>query len=943
MCWSSLFALLVAVMHAHDEACAYCLRDKCLKTRYGSVCTYCETGYVPLEGRCTAMDVSFCLVESESRGSCSQCAYGYKSFLNGCYLVPLFEKLGKELDNSVSVPSALYISTHVVLNGQILFTGCFMDNELPINGVCAEDTANWCTQSGETDFSYGTSCLQCTGTDVFYFKGGCYSTKTEPGSLICKTASGGICTTCNTDSHYVFANPSTGTKTEQCISCGDGYGANGYSGVENCKTCAAPSGNSNMATCSACPDGYKFNVAQTRCFTCTLQGCLNCDSYESCEHCNTDFYIADQSYSKICATTCPTGTFPFVNSTGYKKCFSCSTSDGSDPIAVERIPGCETCTVNSSNLLTCSACLQGYQLTSTGCKQVCADVSGKCGSNACTVVIGSISYCSDCSGANNYAPINGVCEYVTMNDKSGCRKEETITGSCSQCGEGYFLHMQGCYKADQAPGNLVCSSVGTGSRSSGNAGAGLCSVCGPGYRTKRGRCISCNSQHCLEYIPNTCVCTLCEDNVLLIQGECVPFPSSGCKVPYCALCEKKLEVCTRCEGSYYITPLHGCIKDCGDLLGYHNDADLGRCVRCRIKNCYKCYDSVRCLECSTGYGLTDDQQCARCPENCFACAHYNQCTTCKSGYILNDFNVCESENEYKVDCKHADAKYIKYELARHIKGSVRQRLMASMCSECNAGKVPINGKCVSVSAKTLSCVSGTGENTGKCTHCVSGSNSNSAFLYSGGCYDSTTGVGKSLCTSVGDNGLCARCPRGGFMLDTSRNECVPCPMNCMKCNSSGCLRCDPGWLLIESNCVPCKKGCLECSGSADKCTSCITGYYVAGAVTSSSKNEGACRSCDDTREVDGWKGVHGCTLCTPPVFAGEVLCLSKEVIDDSVTRPLSSGAIAGISIVILVVVAAIVGVLVWRFVYKKKSSKHIKMVDMDASINTSQYMSSSHV
>lgn len=215
------------------------------------------------------------------------------------------------------------------------------------------------------------------------------------------------------------------------------------------------------------------------------------------------------------------------------------------------------------------------------------------------------------------------------------------------------------------------------------------------------------------------------------SGECVSFPSSGCKVPYCALCEKKLEVCTRCEASYYITPLHGCTKDCEDLMGYHNNADLGKCVRCRIRNCYKCYDSARCSECSTGYGLTDNQQCVRCPKNCFACAHHNKCTTCKSGYILSDSEVCESEDEYKVDCKHADAKYIKYEFARHIKGSVRQRLTASMCSECNAGKVPINGKCVSVSAKAPSCTPGTGENAGKCTRCISSGSSNSTFLYSG--------------------------------------------------------------------------------------------------------------------------------------------------------------------------------------------------------------------
>lgn len=936
-----LLTLLATVVCAQLDPCAYCLYNKCLQTEHGSLCTHCEAGYAPLEGQCTIVDDSFCLVGSASGGSCSQCGYGYMSFLNGCYSAMAFEQLSKVLGNKIASTSTSYASNHVFLNGQVLFTGCFMSGELPINGTCTEDTDKWCSQSGETDFSYGTSCLTCTGTDVFYFKGGCYSTKADPGKLICKTASNGICTACNTDHNHVFTNPSTAAKKEHCISCGDGYGDDEYSGVENCGTCTAPSGSNKKATCSACPDGYKFNVAKTQCFTCALQGCLNCDGYNSCEKCETNFYITEQSYTKICVTTCPTGTFPFVDSAGNKKCFSCSTSDKSDAITVERIPGCGACTVSNNNRLTCSTCLQGYQLTATGCKQICADVSGKCSSDACTVAIGSMSYCSNCGNTSNYAPINGVCTYVTINDKSGCREQETITGVCSRCGEGYFLHKGGCYKADQAPGNLVCSSVGTGSMSPGNIGAGRCSICGPGYRGKKGFCIPCDNQHCLEYISDTCVCTACENNVLLLQGQCIPLPDSGCKVPYCSLCEESLEVCTRCEGSYYVTPLNGCVRDCGDIMGYHNNADLGKCVRCKIKNCYKCSDSTRCLECSTGYGLTDDQQCTQCPENCLACSHYNQCTTCKSGYILGDSKVCESESDYRVDCAESDAKYIKYELTRHLKGSVLQRVTASMCSKCTPGKVPINGKCVSASTRTLRCTPGTGEDAGKCTSC-SGSASNSAFLYSGGCYDRETDVGRSICLNVGSNGACAKCSRG-FMFDTNRGECTPCPSNCLKCTSAGCLRCDPGWLRHEDKCVVCKKGCLECNTSPDKCTSCTTGYYVAGPTTSSGGNVGPCRSCDDTREVDGWRGVNGCTICVPPVFAGEVLCLSKEKIIDSSSRSLSSGAISGISVTVVIVVAVIVGILVWKFACKSKSSGRIRLVDMDVSINTSQHMSSSYV
>lgn len=935
--------LLIAAVHDQVDACAHCLHSECMQTEHGGMCMHCESGYVPLDGQCTATAASFCLIESDTGGSCLQCDNKYRNFLNGCYSVAVAEKLNRTLDSGVFSASMSYMSVHVFVNGQSLFTSCFMDGELPINGVCAPDTNNWCIEFGDSTSGYGKTCFKCAGDNVFYFKGGCYSTTTTPGSWICQAASDGICNTCNTESSYVFSNPSSGDKTEQCISCGDGNGADGYKGVENCGTCTPPSAGSQIATCSACPTGHKFNVAHTQCFTCEIQECLNCDGYNTCEKCDKNSFIVGESYSKICVGTCPTGTFPFVNSNNDKACYSCSEPADDEATDIVRIVGCKECTI-SSNTLTCNACKQGYKLTSTGCEQVCADVTGNCSPDACTAVIGPISYCTNCKNTKDYAPIDGVCKYISRYDTSGCKAEGAIRGSCSECGEGYFLFMNGCYKANQIPGSLVCSSVGTGIPSANNLGAGLCNTCGLGYRNSGGYCIPCNNQYCTEYITNTCICKRCQDGALLVHDQCVVLPDSGCMVPYCAKCEKSLTVCTKCEGNYYVTPLHGCIKDCGEILGYHNNATSGKCVRCKVKDCYKCHDSTQCLECSTGYGLTDARQCVQCPENCFACSHYNQCVTCKSNYILSDSKVCEPESKYNVSCKDLGAKYIKYEPVRQIKGSVKQKVTASMCSKCDTGKVPINGKCVSATTKTLRCIEGTGESAGKCTGCVSDSNSNSVFLYSGGCYDRETSLGKSLCLRVGGNGACTKCPQG-YMLNTANTltECVPCPENCMKCDSSNCLKCDPGWLLINNKCVQCESGCLECNISANKCTSCSTGYYVAGATDSSAAKTGPCRKCDDTRSVDGWRGVAGCTLCVAPIFAGDVLCLSNENIIDTPIQPLTSAAIAGISITAIALIAAVVGVLVWRFACRAKSHNQIKMVDMDVSINTSQNISSSYL
>ena len=67
--------------------------------------------------------------------------------------------------------------------------------------------------------------------------------------------------------------------------------------------------------------------------------------------------------------------------------------------------------------------------------------------------------------------------------------------------------------------------------------------------------------------------------------------------------------------------------------------------------CENEYDSMHCLECQKGYGLTGDcgdngcSKCVKCSSNCNAC-HENKCYQCKCGYYLNPLNnfQCTKEN-----------------------------------------------------------------------------------------------------------------------------------------------------------------------------------------------------------------------------------------------------------------------------------------------------------
>ena len=121
-------------------------------------------------------------------------------------------------------------------------------------------------------------------------RGGCYSVSKEPGRLMCKTATNGICTAAT--SQY-FKVPGASNQNQSVLGCGNPLGTtvggNAYVGVEGCRTCEAPAEASNgamaAAKCTACDGSKKPTGSGYGCVTCGVAGCTTCKADNACEAC----------------------------------------------------------------------------------------------------------------------------------------------------------------------------------------------------------------------------------------------------------------------------------------------------------------------------------------------------------------------------------------------------------------------------------------------------------------------------------------------------------------------------------------------------------------------------------------------------------------------------------------------------------------------------------
>ncbi|ESU40265.1 Variant-specific surface protein [Giardia duodenalis] len=587
-------------------------------------------------------------------------------------------------------------------------------------------------------------------------------------------------------------------------------------------------------------------------------------------------------------------------------------------------------------------------------------------------MVGTTEICTQCKTGGN-VPINGTCTAKT-DDTDKCKKAggspvDTNDKVCGQCGAGYLLHKGGCYKIGQAPGSLICADA--------NSVTGDCETCQAGYfknpasttTNDKESCIACGDVTGADNYKGRDKCATCDSSKLPVSGggtitctTCIDgyfadnngAECKACTDP-CATCTASgTDKCTSCkdasdkqyfkkgesndgtgtcvseetcktDSTYFPTTdktsqkkictlcsdaSNGGVADCKTCSkseetvtcsactaeGKKPNTAGAKCVDCAAAGCAKCSDEGVCVECDSSKYLTPTAQCVDkcdklggyyadgqrvcqpCDPSCAACvgANANQCSACPAGKVLkytddtklNEGGSCVDECKTGANgCADCGAT---------IGGS-------KYCSRCStSSEYPVNGVCKASTARANECK--TPDNKGGCTTCATG-----YFLLENGCYKTDRQPGSQVCTAADTTGKCTQCANG--MTITG--------------NSGVCPSCDPS--------------CKTCTKQSDPnaCLACFSGYYLSGTK---------CVKCDT--DDSNIKGVPNCISClapTSPNALTPVTCYVTQTptvdpTDPSVNKGgLSSGATAGISVAVIVVVGGLVGFLCWWFICRGKA------------------------
>jgi hypothetical protein len=236
-----------------------------------------------------------------------------------------------------------------------------------------------------------------------------------------------------------------------------------------------------------------------------------------------------------------------------------------------------------------------------------------------------------------------------------------LSGTCTQCEDGYFLSSNLCTPCVD-PQCRTCTSSS-------------CSLCKAGYYVQfpSKNCAPCSQLNCLNcdsnancntcmqgYFPvanddgvrlcqncgdscsvcaNASVCQQCQQGSFLVRVGAEAFCQS-CGANLCATCDQEGN-CLTCLNNSYV----------------HTDPDSGdrRCFPCGSPNCLTCEGTLDlCTTCRTGYYLDpqEDDECQPCAEfGCAACSSPAACSDCLPGYRYSNAqcSACPTEN-----CKYCN-------------------------------------------------------------------------------------------------------------------------------------------------------------------------------------------------------------------------------------------------------------------------------------------------
>ncbi|ESU35833.1 Variant-specific surface protein, partial [Giardia duodenalis] len=553
------------------------------------------------------------------------------------------------------------------------------------------------------------------------------------------------------------------------------------------------------------------------------------------------------------------------------------------------IPNCLTCTAPANGdgaetapkTPTCDTCKEGFfgPSEASPCQQ-CTD------ENCATCGAAGEAKCSKCKAAD----ASGAKLYL--------KKGEGGTGTCvteAACVQvdGYYIEGEECKKCS-AP-CVACTGQAT-----------HCTKCDPAGETpylKDNNCVneaSCISGNTHYADAATKECKLCADGGL---RDCTTCEVSGGTLA--------CKACPSGDKNKFGLGKKSCVQNCpansaadsGNICacneGFEPNNDWSACrpkSNCRTPNCQACDNEGRenevCTACLEGkyltptnqcvsdctaikgyYGNDTDRKCKKCNDACVECkgADANQCTACPAGKMLKYTEDVPDNGGTCVDQCSVSSTSEGCEICGAKIGGT------DYCSKCKgADQVSINGVCSRNSQREAACSS---LQEGICKTCGAG-----YFLFNGGCYKTDQQPGKQVCAQA-NGGKCQTCASG---LAADNGDC----------SKSTC----------HSTCATCTE-----ANQPDKCSACPPGRYLDAT--------NVCKLCTETSS--SIQGVANCASCAPPSNnQGPVLCylMNGDSAGGSTNKSgLSTGAIAGISVAVIVVVGGLVGFLCWWFICRGKA------------------------
>jgi proprotein convertase subtilisin/kexin type 5 len=660
----------------------------------------------------------------------------------------------------------------------------------------------------------------------------------------CKTCSNGLCLKCyssimtplfllDASIHACVSalNCSVGTYADlprsACSLCP--LACSSCSSSSICSACASNYYLINGSCLTDCPPAYYPISAQQVCSLCSSGNnsahCLNCVSLNKCSSCLSP-YLLDSS-TQVCVASCN------ITQVGINgSCHSC-------------LSPCASC-LNLTTL--CTSCLSGYYFYSGQCLPACpsplvSDSSSICVScsTSCLSCSTSPSLCTSCtyplkllaSVCLNDCPVT----YYTSSPSSNTLQcllcpspcvNCTSPSACQSCQSGYYLLSGSCLLSCPASyfpststsgGVLLCAScssnclfcislascsqcqptfyitsTNTSSNGSTNTTGSICaSSCSPGQYLSSSACLPCPS-NCVTCLSSS-VCLGCTASTFLLQGACVSACGSGLagvSVTYLYLSASIITLqCQEC-GTLYLNCLTCNNVTCTACLPTH--------VLSVNLTGFNSTNNYCALTCPTGY-LNVSGICSACSPECSSCTVLPaNCSSCTIPYLLYR-NTTTLLDRCLTVCPSST-----YNLSGECQSCVSPCLTCavspSSCLTCQSPFYLLNDSSTTSTITSIQCVSSCPSNAyayqSSCIYC----NADCATCDSTGCLRCAPGYYSSPGTLLGNLSyhVCYRsCPSSLPFL--SNSTCLPCSANCLQCNATNCLQCATGWLGFNSFCL----------------------------------------------------------------------------------------------------------------------------------------------